>query len=147
MGQTSMTKSQSFSRECEFVKVDDGLGLVFGFAVICTEGGVPYVDLQKDHCPEDAMVEAALDLMLSNPISGDNHARDAAGQPVADGRIPFAFPLTTEIAKALGIQTERTGLLVALKPGPEVLQKFKDGIYKGFSIGGGYIENEEAPLR
>ena len=124
-----------FSRNCEFLKVDDELGLVFGFAIVCMEGGVPFIDLQKDCVPEVDMVEAGLDLM-ENPISGDNHARDDEGQPVIDGRIPFVFPLTAEIAKSMGIVTERTGLMIGMKPSPEVLAKFKDGTYKGFSIGG-----------
>jgi len=128
------------------MKVDEGLGLVFGFAIICTEGGIPFIDLQKDHCPEEDMVEAGLELM-ENPISVDNHAREEDGvTPVVDGRIPFVFPLTADIAKAMGITTERTGLMIGMKPSPEVLAKFKDGTYKGFSIGGSYGINEETPL-
>jgi hypothetical protein len=56
----------------------------------------------------------------------------------------FAFPLTTEIAKSLGITTKQTGLLIAMRPSESVLSKFKDGTYTGFSIGGGYGTLEEA---
>lgn len=137
-----MTESH-FKTACEFVKVDESLGLVFGFAVVCMEKGEPYVDLQKDHIPEDAMLEASLDFMRNSRMSGDMHAKDKAGQPIRDGEVVFAFPLTTEIAKSLSIETERTGLMVAIKPSAEVLAKFVDGTYTGFSIGGDYVENEE----
>ena len=140
-----MTNSQ-FKTACEFVKVDEGLGLVFGFAVVCMEKGQPYVDLQKDHIPEDAMLEASLDFMRNSRMSGDMHARDEAGQPIRDGEVAFAFPLTTEIAKSMGIETERTGLMVAIKPSAAVLAKFVSGEYTGFSIGGSYVENEEINL-
>lgn len=135
-----------FQTAIEFIKIDESLGLVFGFAVVCLEKGEPYVDLQKDHIPEDAMLEASLDFMRNSRMSGDMHARDEAGQPIRDGEVVFAFPLTTEIAKSMGIQTERTGLMVAIKPSSDVLAKFKDGTYTGFSIGGDYVENEEVKL-
>ena len=65
---------------------------------------------------------------------------------MVDGRIPFVFPLTAEIAKSMGIITERTGLMIGMKPSPEGLAKFKAGTYKGFSIGGSYGINEEVTL-
>lgn len=134
-----------FSTACEFVKVDDEKGLVFGFACVCLEDGEPFVDFHNDHIPENSMFDASLDFMRKSRMSTDMHARDDDGLPVADGEgVIFAFPLTTEIAKALDIETKRTGLLVAMKPSPAVLQKFKDGDYTGFSIGGRYITNEQA---
>jgi len=130
----------------EFVKVDDELGLVFGFAIVCQKNGEDYYDLHNDHIPEDAMLKASTDFMLNSRMAGDMHARDASGQPVQDGSVVFAFPLTSEVAKSLNIQTDQTGLLIALKASPAVLDKFKSGEYKGFSIGGSYIENEDTPL-
>jgi hypothetical protein len=66
------------------------------------------------------------------------HSRSGAGQ------VLFAFPLTEEIAKSLDIVTKKTGLLIGMKPDEEMLEKFRDGTYTGFSIGGAYITNEEA---
>ena len=58
----------------------------------------------------------------------------------------FLFPLTTEIAKAFGFETKKTGLLCALKPSdPKVVEKFEKGVYTGFSIGGQITNFEEAP--
>jgi hypothetical protein len=59
------------------------------------------------------------------------------------GSYVFAFPLTTEIAKALGIETQKTGLLVAVKPDADMLAKFKSGELTGFSIGGHRGQDED----
>lgn len=128
-----------------FVKVDDGLGLVFGFAIICKKDGEDYYDLHDDHAPEESMLEAATDFMLKSRVAGDMHERDDEDNPVAAGNVVFAFPLTTDIAKSLNITTNTTGLLIAMKPDdPKVLEKFKSGEYTGFSIGGSYVENEDS---
>jgi len=137
-----MTKSQ-FNTSCEFDKVDEGHGMVFGFAVVCTVDGEPYVDLQKDHIPDSAMLDATVDFAKSAQIAGDMHLKDQDGNKIEDGTVPFLFPLTADIAKAMGITSRRTGLMVGLKPSPGTLAKFVDGTYTGFSIGGSYIENEE----
>jgi hypothetical protein len=124
--------------EAQLAKVDSELGLVFGFAIVSTLDGQPYFDLHDDHIPEDTMLKAAADFMEHSRVAKDMHAK---GDSI-DGKVVFAFPLTSEIAKALEIETKTTGLLVALKPSPEVLEKFKDGTYTGFSIGGDYGEVE-----
>jgi hypothetical protein len=125
------------AKSVQLVKVDETLGLVFGFAIVCKENDEPYYDLQNDHIPEDAMMKAATDFMSESRVSGEMHAR-------ADGQVLFAFPLTGEVAKALGIVTKRTGLLIAMKPSPEVFAKFKSGEYTGFSIGGSRGQDEVA---
>jgi len=133
-----MTES-NFTNKCsEILKVDDSLGLVFGFAIVCTEGGEDHYDLQNDHIPEDAMVKAATDFMQKSRATKEMH------QGEVDGKVIFAFPMTSDIAKALGMETPRTGLLIGMKPGAEALKKFKDGTYTGFSIGGRYITNEDS---
>jgi len=59
------------------------------------------------------------------------------------GSVVFAWPLTEDIAKAMGIETQKTGLMIAVKPGnPEILEKFKTGEYSGFSIGGTRLTDE-----
>lgn len=128
----------------EFVKVDEELGLVFGFAIVCKTGGKDYYDLHNDHIPEESMMRAATDFMLKSRMAGDMHERDQEDAPVAKGNVVFAFPLTTDVAKSLDINTDTTGLLIAMKPDdPEILGKFKSGVYTGFSIGGSYVENED----
>lgn len=126
-----------FENKAQVVKVDSNLGLVFGFAIVSTSGGEPYYDVQGDHIPEAAMLKAATEFMENSRIAKEMHQ----GEP--KGSVVFAFPLTTDIAKSLGITTERTGLLIAMKPTAAVLEKFRDGTYTGFSIGGSYGEMEE----
>lgn len=126
-----------FQTRIPVCKVDSSLGLVFGWAIVCSEDGEPYFDVQGDHIPEQSMIKAATDFMANSRAAKEMHRGDETGQ------ILYAFPMTSDIAKALDIETKRTGLLIGMKPSPEVLGKFKDGSYTGFSIGGDYIENEE----
>jgi len=119
------------------LKVDDGLGLVFGWAIVCKKGGVEYFDTQGDHIPEDSMLSAATDFMVNARVAKDMHAGDEIGP------IVFAWPMTEDIAKAMSIETGTTGLMIAMQPPPAILQKFRSGEYTGFSIGGRRVEDEE----
>lgn len=129
----------------QITKVDAKLGLVFGYAIVCKVDGEDYYDLNVDpdgervpeHIPEDAMLKAAADFMEHHRVAKEMHSGDPIGPAV------FAFPLTTEIAKALEIIPHKTGLLFAMKPSAEVLGKFVSGEYTGFSIGGVRIRNED----
>jgi hypothetical protein len=127
-----------FETGAEVCKVDEALGLVFGYAIVSKVDGEPYYDLHGDHIPEDAMLEAATDFMLNSRVAKEMHEGEKAGEVV------FAFPMTEDISKSLDIDPKRTGLLIAMKPSdPTTLEKFASGEYTGFSIGGQYIENEE----
>lgn len=132
--------SEEFKKEDKNIfKVDDELGLVLGFALVSKIDGEPYFDLQGDHIPEDAMLEASLDFMANSRVGKEMHQGDQIGS------IVFAFPLTTEIAKQFDIKTKMTGLMIGFKPDDdETLQKFKDGTLTGFSIGGRRISEEDA---
>lgn len=120
----------------QVAKVSEELGLVFGYAIICKEDGAEYFDSQGDHIPEDAMLAAAADFLENSQTAKAMHEGDQIGKA-------WVFPLTTEIAKALDIETKRTGLLIAMKPDPDTLSKFKSGDYTGFSIGGVRLEDED----
>lgn len=122
----------------QIVKVDDSLGLVLGWAIISKRDGADYFDLQDDHIPEEAMLAAAVDFMQSGAMAKEMHAGGGKGT------VLFAFPMTTDIAKAFGIETKTTGLMIGMKPdSAEMLGKFRDGTYKGFSIGGSRLTDEE----
>jgi hypothetical protein len=121
------------------LKVDDDLGLVFGWAIVSTEDGEPYYDTQGDWIPEDSMLKASADFMAHSRVLGDMH------QTAEGGAVVFAFPMTAEIAKAFGLVTKTTGLMIGVKPASaETLAKFKSGEYSGFSIGGRRILDEAA---
>lgn len=130
--------TEKFEASTEFLKVEESLGLVFGYAIICKDNGEDYFDVQGDHIPEDAMLKAAADFMQKSRVSKDMHTGEQTGSVV------FAFPLTTEIAKAMGIQTNKTGLMIAIKPdSASILEKYKSGTYSGFSIGGKRVRDED----
>lgn len=127
------------SKYAKVCKVDEELGLVFGWAIVCKENGKDYYDLNIDksgervpeHIPEATMLKAATDFMGDTGRPGNEMHRGAM-----KGKYVFAFPMTTEIAKALGFETKKTGLIVAYKAPADVLAKYKDGTYTGFSIEG-----------
>lgn len=127
----------------QIIKVDDSLGLVFGWLMVCKvrksadEPFAEYFDVQGDAIDEDGMVAAAADFMVKSRATKAMHKGDVNGVAV------FAFPLTEAIAKAYGIVTNQTGLLFAAKPDAESLEKFRSGEYNGFSIGGAHIERPE----
>lgn len=119
------------------LKVDDALGIVLGWAIVCKQDGEDYYDLQDDHIPEDSMLKAAAEFMAGARMAKEMHVGDGVGTVV------FAFPLTTDIAKAFGLETKTTGLMVAIKPNdPAMLAKFRDGTLTGFSIGGLRLQDE-----
>lgn len=125
--------------KAEVAKVDEELGLVFGWAITCKVEGEPYFDKQNDHIPEDSMLRAAADFMQHSRVAKEMHS----GEQVGD--IIFAFPLTGDLAKKMDIVTKFTGLMIAMKPSdPVVLAKFRDGTLMGFSIGGQRVEDEDA---
>lgn len=117
--------------------VDESLGLVMGFAIVCKQGGKPYFDLQGHHIPENAMAKAAADFMSNSRTAKVMHDGDEVGSVV------FAFPLTADVAKAFELTTKRTGLMIAMKPDEGTLKKFIDGTLTGFSIGGVVIAKED----
>lgn len=131
-----MAAKHTLQKAAQVVKVDDELGLVFGFAIVSTQDGEPYFDSQGDHIPEDSMLAATLDFMEKSRRADDMHDQQA------HGTIVFSFPLTASVAKALGIETRQTGWLVGMKPSAEVFELYKSGERKGFSIGGSYGDTE-----
>lgn len=83
------------------------------------------------------MLKASADFMVSSRSMKVMHGGGEAGQVV------FAFPMTSDIADAFGVTTDRTGLMIAVRPDdPSVLEKYVSGEYTGFSIGGSYGETE-----
>lgn len=128
---------KSVEKYASVLKVDDELGIVLGWAIVCKQDGENYWDLQSDHIPEDSMLKAAAEFMAGARMAKEMHVGDGVGTVV------FAFPLTTDIAKAFGLETKTTGLMVAIKPNdPAMLAKFRNGTLTGFSIGGLRLQDE-----
>jgi hypothetical protein len=61
-----MTGSSSIRATTDLLKVDDSLGVVFGYAIVCREkdaegNWVDHYDTQGHHIPEDEMLKASVD--------------------------------------------------------------------------------------
>ena len=126
----------------QICKVDETHGLVFGYSIICKDGGEDYYDNDSsgfsENIPEETMLDAAKDFAKTARVAKEMHTGDSIGANI------FLFPMTTDIAESLGMVVQKTGLLIGMAPDdPEVLAKFKDGTYKGFSIGGERLEIED----
>lgn len=130
--------------DARIAKTDDKLGLVFGYAIVCKIDGEDYYDLNIDddgervpeHIPEHTMLKAAANFMESARVGNLMHRGDDLGKYV------FAYPLTSDIAKSLGIEAPMTGLLVAFKPPADVYEMYKSGELTGFSIEGRRLKYE-----
>lgn len=111
-------------------KLDEEMGIVFGWALTDATKAGAYVDLQGDHVLADNdLLKAALEFVRSGANADEMHNRKAAG-----GWVPFVLPVDKSIAEWLGI--EQTGLIAGMQPTAEVFAKFKSGEYTGFSIDG-----------
>jgi hypothetical protein len=115
--------------EAKIVKVEEELGLVFCWAFTSKVDGADYFDLHDDKIDED-FVKACAEFMTGARAVDEMHDGQQTGQVV------FAMPMTAEIAKAFGVETDTVGLMIALKPSKEALAKFKSGEYTGVSIAG-----------
>jgi hypothetical protein len=142
----------------DVINVDAEHGLVFGYAIVSKTRAdfdgefEDYYDLNVDqdglhkgqrvpeHITEEAMFKAAVDAAETGMQMAGNDMH--AGPDV--GSYYFMLPVTEEMAKALGWQVKKTGLVVGYHPADEdVLAKFKNGTYTGFSIEGARVEYDE----
>ena len=116
--------------DVKVTKVSD-VGVVFGYAIVSTIDGEPYFDLQGDHIPDDAILKAAVDFVESGAIGKTMHAGDVSG------KVLFVWPVSADLHKAFDQVSKTTGLQIGFKPdNAEDVQKFRDGVFTGFSIGG-----------
>lgn len=119
-------------------KVSRELGVVFGWALTSKIDGQEHFDKQGDHVPDEAILEAAVEFMAGDRVAKEMHSGKRKGT------VLFALPLTDDLKKSFGITCDKSGLIVGIKPDdPTVLDKFLAGEYRGFSIGGKRIEDED----
>lgn len=118
---------------CHVVKLDEHLGLVFGWALASTidGGATPHIDLQKDAViGDDELIKVAAAFMEQGAASDVMHDDNP------DGKIVFAMPLTKDVSAALGIVSKVHGLAIAMRPSPETFQRFLKKELNAFSIAG-----------
>ena len=125
-----MTEFKSCADKYEIIKVDEGEGIVYGWGMVSILNDEPYYDLQNHHIPDHVMRKMSTEFMEDVRTNLDMHDGEATGLVV------HSFPLTKEFKEALGIECDKTGWLVGVKPCPESFAKFQSGEFTGFSIGG-----------
>jgi len=133
-GQGEGVESVGVELSGTILKADDDERIVWGWASVVTEKGVPVVDKQGDVISPEEISKAATEFMLDVRVAKAMHEGEQVGHVV------HSFPLTNELAKALGIQSEREGWIIAQKiTDDETWARVKSGELSAFSIGGNAI--------
>jgi len=105
--------------------------IVWGWASVVTDKGVPVVDSHGDVISPQTMMKSATEFMHSMRVTKEMHSGGKIGEFI------HSFPLTAEIAKAFGITCEKEGWIVACKVHDDkTWAKVKSGELRAFSIGG-----------
>ena len=126
-----MSKLNTMSKYSKIVKVDSEQGIVYGWAIVSKIDGKEYFDLQDEHIPEHVMMNCSSDFMCNVRSTKNMHVGEDTGTVV------HSFPMTEEMKKSFDIECSYTGWMVGVKPtNKETVDKFKKGVYTGFSIGG-----------
>ena len=122
----------------KFTSVDETEKIAYGWAIICKHNGEDYFDLQNHHISEEEMTKAAIKFAKSaNRLGLENH------RGTSKGRVHFMMPMSIDVAKSMGITTEKSGLMIGwLVEDPTVLSKIQSGEHSGFSIGGDALSEE-----
>lgn len=118
---------------CKVGKLDEALGVVFGYAFATTlDGGKSaHVDLQDDAIVGgDELIKVALGFVEAGALSDVMHSENP------DGYCPFVMPLNAETKKAFKLSGDVEGVAIGMKPSAETFKRFVSGELQGFSIGG-----------
>ena len=128
---SEMTSKADVQIEGQILKQMDEERLAFGWAYVSTVNGEVSLDHSGEFIRPDQIAKAATNFMLSMRTAKAMHTGEKIGEVV------HSMPLTNDIAKALGIQSDREGWVIALKVyDDQVWQDVKSGKLAAFSIGG-----------
>lgn len=117
--------------EGQILKQMDEERLAFGWAYVSTVNGEISLDHSGEFIRPDQIAKAATNFMISARTAKAMHTGEKIGE------IIHSMPLTNEVSKALGIQSDREGWIVAVKVyDDQVWQDVKSGKLAAFSIGG-----------
>lgn len=117
--------------EGKILKTDDDQRIVYGWASVISENGVPTIDTQGDVIDGDTLHKAANEFMEAVRVGKVMHF----GEKKAD--IIHSLVLTEDLAKALGLQSDREGWVIGMRVhDDEAWRLVKSGVLKAFSIGG-----------
>ena len=127
--QVAMTYEMNKSHT--ILKADEEQRIVWGWASVATEKGELVVDQQGDTITPDEMVKMANGFMKSVRTAKAMHEGESIGEVI------HSFPLTKELAKAFGLETDREGWLIGMHiKDDEIWKAVRANLFGGFSIGG-----------
>ena len=125
------TMEHDVVKSATILKSDDESRMVYGWASVSTVKGELVVDSQGDTLAPDEMVKMADRFMASVRTAKAMHAGEGIGE------VLHSMPLTADIAKAFGIESDREGWMVAMKIHDDgIWQLVKQGKLTELSIGG-----------
>jgi len=115
----------------KILKIDEEQRIIYGWASVTTYKGEHVVDLQGDVIRTDTLHKAFNKFMKGVRVGKLNHSGEQVGQ------IVHSFPMSKEICEALGIQSDKEGVISGFHVTDDALwEKVKSGEYAEFSIGG-----------
>tara|TARA_R110000823_G_scaffold197175_1_gene328390 strand:+ start:23 stop:448 length:426 start_codon:yes stop_codon:yes gene_type:complete len=126
---SEMTKSSPDT--VKILKIDEEQRIIYGWASVTTYKGELVVDLQGDVIKTETLHKAFNEFMKGVRVGKINHSGEQVGQ------IVHSFPMSKEICEALGIQSDKEGVISGFFVTDDSLwEKVKSGEYAEFSIGG-----------
>lgn len=126
-----ITKKQGFTFNCEISKLDEEKRLVYGWASIVEENGVPIKDFQGDIITPAELAKAAHEYMITSRTAKVMHKGARMGELVE------SVVFTKELQNSLSIDLGKQGWFVGFKIyDDETWLKVKKGELRMFSIGG-----------
>jgi len=112
-------------------KADDEQRLVYGWASVLTEKGIPVIDRQGHVIEVEEMQAAIHDFMTNSRRSDGMHVIKGVGQVVE------SVLFTKQLQDLLGINLNREGWFICVKvDNDEAWDHVKKGTLRAFSIGG-----------
>lgn len=137
-GAVKIVKFEPIACQAPIVAKDEAEHIIWGWASVVTEKGVPVVDLQGDEIPVPVLVKAVHKFMAECRVGKIGHA---GGQT---GEIVESLVFTKALQDVLGIDLQQEGWFVGYRiDDPEVWKQVQSGDLSMFSIGG-TCEYEEA---
>lgn len=130
---SEMTKEEPTEKEfkADIIKIEPDQQLVWGWAYVCTVDGAISLDHSSEFVTPAEMEKAATNFMLDARVAKAMHSGGQIGEVI------HSLPLTKELAKALGIQSDREGWIICMKiHDPSIWKRVKSGELPAFSIGG-----------
>lgn len=129
-----LTKKQEnaiMRSQSKILKINEEQRIVFGWASVIVKNGVPVVDTQNDSISSEELLNSTTEFMKDARASHLMHTEKRIGSVI------HSFPLTYEIAKSLGIESDQYGWIVGVHVEDDATwNHVKTGDLASFSIGG-----------